>query len=100
MQRRGGRVLAISVDAPADSNAVVAKSKLPFSILSDEERRVVRAFGVIHERGGPRRESIAIPSMFLIDKSGRVVWQRVARRVVDRPEPQDVIAAIRAHLGA
>lgn len=98
MQRRGGRLLAISVDSPADSLRVVQSGKLSFPILSDADRRVIQAYGVVHSGGGPRGEDIAMPSMFLVDRSGKIVWEHVARRVVDRPSPEAVIAAIRSKL--
>lgn len=98
MQRRGGKLLAISVDPPVDSRRVVEAANLPFPILSDADRTVIHAYGVVHPRGGPHGEEIALPSMFLIDKTGRIVWERVARTVVDRPDPGEVLEAVRTHL--
>lgn len=60
----GGRVVAVSVDAPEHSEALRRSLRLPFPILCDTERRVVRQWDIYNprERGG-----IAKPAVFLID---------------------------------
>ncbi|MCG3128782.1 MAG: hypothetical protein CHACPFDD_03674 [Phycisphaerae bacterium] len=69
---------------------------LPFPILSDTERHVIRAFGVLHAGGAPNGGDIAIPSHFLIDRDGRIVWRFIATRVQNRPDPAELIGRIRA----
>lgn len=89
-------MLAISVDPPAQSKQVVERFKLPFPILADESREVIRKYGVVHSAGGPDGSDIAIPTLMLIDKDGRVLWERTAPNVLDRMDPADVLAAVRA----
>jgi peroxiredoxin len=59
----GANVAAISVDAPGKSEAVRRELRLPFAILSDPQRRVVREWGVYNprEKGG-----IAKPAVFIL----------------------------------
>ncbi len=59
----GANVVAVSVDAPGKSEAVRRELRLPFPILSDTQRHVVRAWGIYnpHEKGG-----IAKPAVFLL----------------------------------
>lgn len=95
MERIGGRVLAISTDAPADSARVVQRNRLGFSILSDKDGTAMEAYGVKHAGGGPDGSDIAIPSYFLINRDGVIVWRRVSQRVQDRPSPDEAIAEIR-----
>lgn len=59
----GTNVVAVSVDASEKSEAVRQELQLPFPILSDTQRRVVRAWGIYnpHEKGG-----IAKPAVFLL----------------------------------
>jgi peroxiredoxin len=87
-------VLAISVDPPDKSRAVVDKHKLGFPILADTEHTVITAYGVVHEGGGPRGTDIALPANFLIDRAGRIVWQHVSDMVQDRPDPAEVMQEV------
>lgn len=57
-------MVAVSVDAPETSEALRVQLSLPFRILCDTERRVVRDWDLYdaRERGG-----IAKPAVFVID---------------------------------
>ncbi len=74
-------MVAISVDAPEKSESVRRDLRLPFSILSDSQRRVVREWGIYNpdEKGG-----IAKPAVFILapDRTVRFVSvDEVASRV-------------------
>lgn len=94
LKLRGGRLLVISVDPPETSREVIRKQRLGFSILSDGDCRVIRDFGVLHRGGGLEGNDIAVPSMFLINRQGRLVWFRKATRITDRPDPREVLTVI------
>ncbi len=81
-------MLAVSVDTPAQSAEVVRKNKLPFAILADVDRQMLRRFGLLHERGGPSGEDIALPAHLLIDRDGHIRWRWLSRSVQDRPSPE------------
>jgi peroxiredoxin len=77
----GASVVAVSVDAPDTSEALRVDLALPFQILCDTERRVVRDWGIYNagEKGG-----IARPAVFIIDPSHVVRYasvDAVVRRV-------------------
>lgn len=91
-------MLAISVDPPEKSRAVVEKHELGFPILADTERAVIAAYGVVHKGGGPQGTDIALPANFLIDRTGRVVWQHVSEMVQDRPDPAEVMREVQSLL--
>jgi peroxiredoxin len=93
---RGGKLFAVSVDTPELSQGVVQKRDLPFSILSDEGRTLIRAWHLAHVGGAPDGGDVAIPAQILIAKGGRVVWKHVSQRVDDRVDPADVLARVRA----
>lgn len=95
LEKRGGGILAVSVDAPQESRAVVARKHLPFPILSDAGRSVIQSYGLVHARGGPGGSDIAIPAKLLIDTRGRILWRAIAHRIQDRPDPADVLAVVR-----
>ena len=94
MRQRHGALLAISVDAPQDSQRVVQDLALPFRILSDSGRAVIRAYGLMHENGGPEGETIAVPAQLLVDRDGTIVWRHVARRITDRAHPARTLEAL------
>lgn len=98
MKKVGGQLKAVSVDPPGKNREVMEKARLAFPILADESRAATKAFGVLHEKGSPDGNDIPLPSMFLINHAGIIAWERIATAVQDRPDPRDVIAAIRASI--
>lgn len=96
IKAKGGRMLAICTDAPADSKRVIDRYKLNFSILSDEKGEAIRRYGLLHAGGSPKGGDIAVPAHVLIDSSGRIIWRRKSEKIQDRPDPAEVRAAIEA----
>lgn len=81
IQSAGADLAAICVDRPIQSEAVRREMRLPFPILCDTERRVIKDWDIYNpkERGG-----IAKPAIFLIDRDRTVRYSRiddVAKRV-------------------
>lgn len=83
----GADVVAISVDKPAQSARLRRQLELPFTLLCDTERRVVREWDVYNprEHGG-----IARPSVFIIDPGLSVRFSSVDR-VATRLMPADIL---------
>jgi len=63
---------------------------LPFEILIDDSRDVVKAYGVWH-RVGFDAWNIAKPSVFLIDRAGVIRYVFVADVQTEFPEPGDLL---------
>jgi len=84
------RVVAVSVDAPDKSEALRVDLSLPFPILCDTERRVVRDWGIYNagEKGG-----IAKPAVFIIDPS-RVVRYAAVDGVVRRVPAAEIVSLL------
>ena len=81
LRAAGANFAAISVDAPEKSEAVRRQWQLPFPILADSQRRVVRDWDLYNprEKGG-----IAKPAVFVLapDRTVRFVSiDQVASRV-------------------
>ncbi len=94
---------AISVDSPAESRefaekiAADGKGKINFSILSDPGHRVIDAYGIRDpDYNGQKFEGIPRPTVFVIDKSGRVTWSKVETNYQERPTNDDIRAALTA----
>lgn len=72
----GAQVVALSVDEPVRAEAMRGKLKLTFPVLCDNERQVVRAWGLFNaeENGG-----IAYPAVFVIDRDLKVRYRSLDR---------------------
>lgn len=93
---------AISVDTPAESKQFAekisadGKGDITYQILSDQGHRLIDAFGIRDPAyNGQKFEGIPHPSVYLIDKDGRVVWSRVEKDYKERPINDDVRAALK-----
>jgi len=85
----------VSVDKPRSARKLVDRYKLPFPLLSDESREVVRRYGLVHAGGGPDGQDIPVPALLIIDTDGRIEWAHVARRVQDRVNPDMLLEHLR-----
>ena len=80
------------MDAAEKSEALRVHLSLPFPILCDTERRVVRDWGILNsqERGG-----IAKPAVFIIDSS-QVLRYAATDEVVRRVPAVEIIAQLQS----
>ncbi len=87
----GASVVAVSVDAPGKSEALRVDLSLPFPILCDTERRVVRDWGIYNsgEKGG-----IAKPAVFIIDPS-LVIRYAAVDAVMRRVPAAEIVPLLR-----
>lgn len=58
---------AVAVDQPKSSAAVRDELKLPFPILCDTQRTLVKSWGIYNEK---EKGGIAEPSVFVVDRAG------------------------------
>lgn len=95
-------VYAISVDSTAQSRQFAekisadGKGSINYPILSDTGHRLIDAFGIRDPSyNGQQFEGIPHPSVYVIDKDGRVVWSRVEKDYKERPINDEVRAALK-----
>jgi peroxiredoxin len=88
----GADVVAISVDRPERSERLRRDLNLPFAILSDADRRLVKAWDIFNPRefGG-----IAKPAAFIIDTNRNVLFSSVDG-VRKRMGASEIAAMLRA----
>ncbi len=96
LKRRGGGLLAISVDTEENTRHLVESQQLTFPVLLDTDGRVIREYGLLHLGAGLTGEDVAAPAQLLVDSDRRIVWRHIANRVTDRADPRDVLLAIDA----
>ena len=82
-------MIAVSADAPADGQKVAAELNLSYPILSDVYKNFIKQYGVLHPT-----EGIARPSMFIVNKEGKIVWKYVGSDASDRPPIDTVLAEL------
>ena len=95
-------VYAISVDSPTQSKEFAqkisadGKGNISYAILSDPGHRVIDAFGIRDpDYNGQKFEGILHPSVYIIDKDGRVAWAKVEKDYKERPINDEVRAALK-----
>lgn len=91
----------ISVDSHDDSKgfsekiASDGKGPIPFPLLSDPQHQVIDAYGIEDPRYLKlKREGIPYPTMYVIDKAGKVAWVRIDHNTTIRPPNSEVRAAL------
>jgi peroxiredoxin len=77
----------------------IEETGLPFNILVDRSRAVLKAYGVWHAVGFDAW-NIARPALFLIDRSGSIHYSFVAERQDEFPEPTEIMGAIESMIDA
>ena len=92
-KKAGAIVLGVSPDSVKSHDKFVEKFKLPFTLLADEDKRIVQAYGVWGEKMFMGRKYLGVHRVtFLIGPDGRIrkIWPSV------KPEEhaQEVLAAL------
>ena len=67
--RRDVTVIALSVDAPDDSLAMIERLGLTFTLGSDPDQNVVKAFRVQN----PDTKELVLHAVYIVDPEGKVV---------------------------
>jgi len=79
-KRRGAVVLGVSTDPVKSHDRFVEKFKLPFTLLADEDKKIVTAYGVWGEKSFMGRKYLGTHRVtFLIGPDGRIkkIWPQV-----------------------
>jgi len=79
-KQRGAVVLGVSPDSAKSHDKFVEKFKLPFTLLADEEKKIVEAYGVWGEKSFMGRRYMGTHRVtFLIGPDGRIrkIWPLV-----------------------
>lgn len=79
-KKKGAVVLGVSIDPVKSHDKFAAKFKLPFTLLADEDRKIVEAYGVWGEKSFMGRKYQGTHRVtFLIGPDGRIrkIWPRV-----------------------
>ena len=97
IKQAGGELIAISVDEQSFAWSMAQTTGARFQILSDAEKKTITEYGIVNaaEHGG-----IAHPSIFILDKEGRIRYMHVGKDAQDRPPDETILVEVKKLVGA
>jgi peroxiredoxin len=87
------QVVAVVAQSSSVVRRYIEDAGLPFNILVDESRDVLKAYGVWH-RFGLDAWNIARPALFLLDTAGTIHYSFIGESQNEFPGPEEIDAAL------
>lgn len=98
MKKAGAVVLGVSLDGQASHQKFAAKFDLPFTLLSDEDAKVSKAYGVYKQKNMYGKSFWGIErSTFVIDEQGAL--KAIFRKVKVDGHVEEVLEVLKAKNG-
>jgi len=95
IKKVGAIVLGVSFDGQESHQKFIKKFALPFTLLSDEDKAVAKAYGVYKEKSMYGKKYWGIErSTFVIDQAGKL--KAIFRKVKVDGHVDEVLAALKA----
>ena len=95
IKKTGAVILGVSLDGKESHQKFIKKFDLPFTLLSDEEAAVSKAYGCYKEKNMYGRKYWGIErSTFVIDQAGKL--KAIFRKVKVTSHVNDVLAVLKA----
>jgi peroxiredoxin Q/BCP len=88
IRKMGAEVVGVSLDTVTSHEKFTTKYDLPFPLISDKEKRIAQAFGVLKENGMSTNRTT-----FIIDKRGKIA--KVFPKVDVSKHTDEVVAALK-----
>ena len=95
-ERAGVEILAVSPDPSEQSQKVAEGLRLSYRFVADRDLAVTRRYGLVHAGGGAQGQDVPRPATVVLDREGVVRWFSIASNYQVRPDPGDVLRAVRA----
>jgi peroxiredoxin len=95
-ERAGIEVIAVSPDPNEQSQRLADGLRLSYRFLADRDLTLTRRWGLVQQRGGPEGQDVPRPATVVLDREGVVRWFSVSKNYQVRPDPGDVLRAVRA----
>jgi peroxiredoxin Q/BCP len=93
IKRKGAVILGVSTDSPKSHDKFAEKFKLPFTLVADEDKKIVEAYGVWGEKSFLGRKYLGTHRVtFLIGPDGNI--KRIWPQVKPAEHAQEVLNAI------
>jgi peroxiredoxin len=97
IKQAGADLIAISVDQPSYAWSMAQTTGAKFQILSDYDKSTIAAYGIVN---AAEHDGIAHPSIFIVDKEGRIRYMYVGKDAQDRPPDETLIQQVQRIAGA
>ena len=91
VRKMGAEIIGVSLDSVESHKKFATKYSLPFPLISDKEKRIANAYGVLKETG-----TSASRVTFIIDKTGKIA--KVFPKVDVTKHTEEVVAALKTLL--
>jgi peroxiredoxin len=85
--------VAVVAQASEPVRRYIEETGLPFNILIDDSREVLKAYGVWHAVG-LYAWNIARPALFLVDQSGAIRYSFIGDRQDEFPSHEEILKAL------
>jgi len=95
-EKSGVEIVAVSPDPNARSHEMAQRLHLGYRFVADPDLAVTRRYGLVHARGGQHGEDVPIPTTVVLDRDGVVRWLWISNNFQVRPDPDEVLRAVRA----
>ena len=97
IKQAGAELIAVSVDDQSYAWSMAQTTGAKFQILSDAEKKTITEYGIVNaaEHGG-----IAHPSIFVLDKEGRIRYMHVGKDAQDRPPDETILVEVKKVVAA
>lgn len=92
IKQAGADLIAVSVDEQSFAWSMAQTTGAKFQILSDAEKKTIAAYGIVN---AAERDGIAHPSIFVLDKEGKIRYMHVGRDAQDRPPDETLLQEVR-----
>lgn len=107
----GAKIIAISSESYENSTKTIANNKIDFTVISDLDGSIMKAFDVkfevtkeyqdmiqeklnasISETNANKEGVLPVPATFIIDKSGKIVYKQFDPNYKNRATIEDILA--------
>ena len=95
-EQAGVEIVALSPDPNERSQKMAERLRLGYRFVADRDLAVTRRYGLVHAGGGAEGQDVPRPATVVVDRDGVVRWFSVSTNYQVRPDPGDVLRAVRA----
>ena len=95
-EKAGVEIVAVSPDPNERSQKIAEGLHLGYRFLADRDLAVTRRYGLVHAGAGENGQDVPRPATVVLDRDGVVRWFSITRNFQVRPDPDDVLRAVRA----
>lgn len=90
LKKKGYEVIGVSPDSPTSHQKFIKKYRLPFTLISDEDKKVIEAYGVWGMKKLYGREYMGLHrTTFVINEKGTI--EKIIRKVLSKKAAEQIL---------